>query len=210
MAESEVRRTSDPRVVRKIHSAIKKTCEQKQCPIMERIQRALAIDKVQITRSRIELQLKNAIKDGLIIESSGKSGKTTSISESKSSSFRVPTQENFYENYEDDGHDWYCWVCHREGEVYLCSRCPRVIHRKCAELTQEDLEGDFVCYCCNDLESTKQYGKKEIQELATMLSYTIDRMKSKCEELWKSPDEELHPTYRLFVYQDTSLNELEK
>ena len=96
MAESEVRRASDPRVVRKIHSAIKKTCEQKQCPIMERIQRALTIDKVQITRSRIELQLKNAIKDGLVIESSGKSGKSASISESKSS-FRVPTLENFYE-----------------------------------------------------------------------------------------------------------------
>lgn len=31
-----------------------------------------------------------------------------------------------------------------------------------------------------------------------------------CEELWKSPDEELHPTYRLFIYQDTSLNDLEK
>ena len=30
-----------------------------------------------------------------------------------------------------------------------------------------------------DLESTKQYGKKEIQELATMLSFTVDRMKSK-------------------------------
>ena len=54
----------------------------------------------------------------------------------------------YIQNYEDDGHDWYCWVCHREGEVYLCSRCPRVIHKKCAELTSEDLTDDFVCYCC--------------------------------------------------------------
>lgn len=96
-AEPEVRRASDPRVVRKIHSAIKKTCEQKQCPILDRIQRALTIDKVQITRSRIDTQLKNAIRDGLIIENNGGNrGKSPSASEVKTS-FRVPSLENFYE-----------------------------------------------------------------------------------------------------------------
>lgn len=99
-AEPEVRRASDPRVIIKLHSAIKKTCEQKQCPIFERIQRALTINKVQITRSRIETQLKNAIRDGLIIESNGgnrgKSPSSSTTSEVKTS-FRVPSLENFYE-----------------------------------------------------------------------------------------------------------------
>ena len=96
MTEPEIRRASDPRVVRKIHSAIKKTCEQKQCPIFDRILRALSIDKVQISRSKLEIQLKHAIKDGLVIENSGNRGK--GFGESKTS-YRVPSLENFYEVY---------------------------------------------------------------------------------------------------------------
>ena len=92
MAEPEVRRASDPRVVRKIHSAIKKTCEQKQCPIFDRIQRALSIEKVQINRSKLELQLKHAISDGLVVENNGNRGK--GFGESKTS-YRVPSLENF-------------------------------------------------------------------------------------------------------------------
>lgn len=210
MVEPEVRRASDPRVARKLHFAIKKTCEQKQAPICERIFRALAIDKVQITRSRLEMQLKNSVHDGVILESNSSAQRGKSSNGEVKASYRVPSLENFYENYEDDGHDWYCWVCHREGEVFLCSRCPRVIHKKCAEVTVEDISEDFVCYCCKDLESTKQYGKKELQELATMLGFTVERMKSKCEELWTSPTEEEEPTFKLFIYKDTNLIELEK
>lgn len=207
MTQPEIRRASDPRIVRKLHNAIKKTCEQKQSPVLDRVYRAITSDKIQITRSRVEMQLKNSVRDGLILESN--SGSTRKPGDIKMS-YRVPTLENFYEIYEDDEHDWYCWVCHREGEVYLCTRCPRVIHKKCAELSDEDLQDDFVCYCCKDLESTKQYGKKELQELATMLGYTVQRMKSKCEELWFSATESEEPTYKLFIYNDTNLNDLER
>ncbi|XP_047143533.1 zinc finger MYND domain-containing protein 11 isoform X1 [Hydra vulgaris] len=208
MALPEVRRSSDPRIVRKLHSAIKKICEQKQSPIFERIFKALTIDKVQVTRSRVELQLKNSVDDGLIVESGfGKGGIANKV---LVPSYRTPSIETFYENYKDDAHDWYCWVCHREGEVCLCSSCPRVIHKKCAESISEDLDENFVCYCCKDLQSTKSYGKKELDELSTMLKYTIRRMKSKCEELWKTPTVEEEPTYKLFVYKDTNLLDLEK
>ena len=93
MAEPELRRASDPRITRKLHFAIKKTCEQKQSPIFDRVFRALAIDKIQVTRSRVEMQLKNSVRDGIIVESSHR-GKT--MGEMKSS-YRVPSLENFYE-----------------------------------------------------------------------------------------------------------------
>ena len=211
MTQPEIRRASDPRIVRKLQTAIRKTCEQKQSPSFERIYRAITGEKVQLTRSRIEMQLKNSIHDGLIVESTvAPARKPGGGTDGNKMVYKVPTLENFYEVYEDDGHDWYCWVCHREGEVYLCTRCPRVIHKKCAELNDEELEDDFVCYCCEDLESTKQYGKKELQELAKMLGYTVERMKSKCEELWKSPSELEEPSYKLFIYQDTNLMDLER
>ena len=94
MAVPETRRASDPRIVRKIHSAIKKTCEQKQCPIFERIHRALSIEKVQVAKSRIEIQLKNAIQDGIIVESTN--GKGKAFGDMKTS-YRIPMLENFYE-----------------------------------------------------------------------------------------------------------------
>ena len=52
------------------------------------------------------------------------------------------------QSHKDDGHDWYCWECHREGEVALCSKCPRVFHKRCLDLSSVDLERQFVCSVC--------------------------------------------------------------
>ncbi|XP_048666764.1 protein kinase C-binding protein 1 isoform X14 [Marmota marmota marmota] len=49
---------------------------------------------------------------------------------------------------EQDGrNDFYCWVCHREGQVLCCELCPRVYHAKCLRLTSEP-EGDWFCPEC--------------------------------------------------------------
>ncbi|PNJ85911.1 ZMYND8 isoform 7 [Pongo abelii] len=51
-------------------------------------------------------------------------------------------------NKEQDGrNDFYCWVCHREGQVLCCELCPRVYHAKCLRLTSEP-EGDWFCPEC--------------------------------------------------------------
>ena len=68
MARLEIRRFSDPDIARGIHDAIKKTVDQKQCPIFERISRALLIDGYKLTQRETEHQLKYAVKDGLITE----------------------------------------------------------------------------------------------------------------------------------------------
>ena len=96
MAEPELRRASDPKFVRKIYFGIKKTCEQKQCPTLERIIRALSIDKSQISRTRVEMQLDNAVRDGIIIESNSQGNRGKSVGEMKNS-YRIPTLDNFYE-----------------------------------------------------------------------------------------------------------------
>ena len=68
MACLEIRRFSDPDIARGIHDAIKKTVEQKQCPIFERLFKALVIDGYKLTQRETEHQLKYAVKDGLICE----------------------------------------------------------------------------------------------------------------------------------------------
>lgn len=48
---------------------------------------------------------------------------------------------------QDGRNDFYCWVCHREGQVLCCELCPRVYHAKCLKLTAEP-EGDWFCPEC--------------------------------------------------------------
>ncbi|KAG3255479.1 ZMYND8-like, partial [Ictidomys tridecemlineatus] len=43
--------------------------------------------------------------------------------------------------------DFYCWVCHWEGQVLCCELCPWVYHAKCLRLTLEP-EGDWFCPEC--------------------------------------------------------------
>ena len=96
MVEPELRRASDPKFVGKIYFGIEKTCEQKQCPTLERIIRALSIDKSQISRTRVEMQLNIAVTDGIIIESNSQGNRGKYVGEMKTS-YRIPTLDNFYE-----------------------------------------------------------------------------------------------------------------
>uniref|UniRef100_A0A673AHZ5 PHD-type domain-containing protein n=1 Tax=Sphaeramia orbicularis TaxID=375764 RepID=A0A673AHZ5_9TELE len=48
---------------------------------------------------------------------------------------------------QDGRNDFYCWLCHREGQVLCCELCPRVYHAKCLKLPAEP-EGDWFCPEC--------------------------------------------------------------
>jgi hypothetical protein len=59
----------------------------------------------------------------------------------------------------DGSNDFYCWICHAEGEVICCDVCPRVFHEKCMprvkRINQEHSE--FFCPECvrvQDAENT--------------------------------------------------------
>ncbi|XP_036806509.1 protein kinase C-binding protein 1-like [Oncorhynchus mykiss] len=51
---------------------------------------------------------------------------------------------------QDGRNDFYCWLCHREGQVLCCELCPRVYHAKCLKLPAEP-EGDWFCPECEVL-----------------------------------------------------------
>lgn len=45
--------------------------------------------------------------------------------------------------------DWYCFNCHKPGEVLACTSCPRVYHTAClGDLNIEDSIEKFVCLFC--------------------------------------------------------------
>ena len=45
-------------------------------------------------------------------------------------------------------HDWYCFQCHKPGEVLPCKSCPRVYHVSCIESEQPLNEKEFNCSNC--------------------------------------------------------------
>ncbi|XP_063576578.1 MYND-type zinc finger-containing chromatin reader ZMYND8 isoform X37 [Pongo abelii] len=87
-------------------------------------------------------------------------------------------------NKEQDGrNDFYCWVCHREGQVLCCELCPRVYHAKCLRLTSEP-EGDWFCPECEKITvaecietQSKAMTMLTIEQLSYLLKFAIQKMK---------------------------------
>ncbi|XP_075867012.1 MYND-type zinc finger-containing chromatin reader ZMYND8 isoform X25 [Microcebus murinus] len=84
---------------------------------------------------------------------------------------------------QDGRNDFYCWVCHREGQVLCCELCPRVYHAKCLRLTSEP-EGDWFCPECEKITvaecietQSKAMTMLNIEQLSYLLKFAIQKMK---------------------------------
>ena len=50
----------------------------------------------------------------------------------------------------DRSHDWYCFLCHKAGEVLTCVSCPKVYHVTCLEKKKVVVDPDhLICPACN-------------------------------------------------------------
>ena len=59
---------------------------------------------------------------------------------------RDPSERKLVTFQDKGGHDWYCFACHKTGEVLECNECWRVYHTDC---TAEEYDGPtFVCSVC--------------------------------------------------------------
>lgn len=168
------------------------------------------IDGYKLTQRETEHQLKYAVKDGLITEVKA----TSNHGQNKGKgliAYRLLTLDAFKKGHEDDGHDWYCWECHREGEVALCSKCPRVFHKRCIGLSNSDLQRQFICSVCKELEAVASISnRKDLSELSTMFTFAIGRMKTKANDLYRTVSEDKEPFYKMFVYKPVFLEQIEK
>ena len=44
--------------------------------------------------------------------------------------------------------DWYCFECHKPGEVIQCCNCWRVYHENCVTDEHDEDEEEFLCVYC--------------------------------------------------------------
>ncbi|VFV32034.1 protein kinase c-binding protein 1 [Lynx pardinus] len=121
-------------------------------------------------------------------------------------------------NKEQDGrNDFYCWVCHREGQVLCCELCPRVYHAKCLRLTSEP-EGDWFCPECEKITvaecietQSKAMTMLTIEQLSYLLKFAIQKMKQPGTDAFQKPVPlEQHPDYAEYIFHPMDLCTLEK
>uniref|UniRef100_A0ABI7Y5F0 Zinc finger MYND-type containing 8 n=1 Tax=Felis catus TaxID=9685 RepID=A0ABI7Y5F0_FELCA len=120
-------------------------------------------------------------------------------------------------NKEQDGrNDFYCWVCHREGQVLCCELCPRVYHAKCLRLTSEP--GDWFCPECEKITvaecietQSKAMTMLTIEQLSYLLKFAIQKMKQPGTDAFQKPVPlEQHPDYAEYIFHPMDLCTLEK
>ncbi|XP_055871580.1 MYND-type zinc finger-containing chromatin reader ZMYND8-like [Biomphalaria glabrata] len=118
---------------------------------------------------------------------------------------------------ENNKNDYFCWVCHKEGQLVCCELCPRVYHSKC--LSHEYVnEEDWVCPECEKImraECTDTRSKTmsiiSLDTLCTLLKFALERMRSVGASTFEHPvDPVQFPNYQEFVFYPMSLSIMEK
>ncbi|XP_007447002.1 PREDICTED: protein kinase C-binding protein 1 [Lipotes vexillifer] len=121
-------------------------------------------------------------------------------------------------NKEQDGrNDFYCWVCHREGQVLCCELCPRVYHAKCLRHIGTP-EGDWFCPECEKITvaecietQSKAMTMLTIEQLSYLLKFAIQKMKQPGTDAFQKPVPlEQHPDYAEYIFHPMDLCTLEK
>ncbi|UYV67389.1 ZMYND11 [Cordylochernes scorpioides] len=135
-----VRRYTHPARLQPLWDAIVSIRNQRQVPNRERIA-AFMKRKSPGELPTLDETLRLAIQDNCVYTKTSKGHKGVKAGVEQES-YRAPDSD-----LEGDGHDWYCFECHENGDVILCSTCHRVYHRVC--LKEEFLEAEvFSCPVC--------------------------------------------------------------
>ncbi|KAM9445115.1 protein kinase C binding protein 1, like isoform 2-T2 [Clarias gariepinus] len=118
---------------------------------------------------------------------------------------------------QDGRNDFYCWMCHREGQVLCCELCPRVYHAKCLKLAAEP-EGDWFCPECEKITvaecietQSKAMTMLNLEQLSYLLKFALQKMKQPGTEPFQKPVSlEQHPDYAEYIFNPMDLCTLEK
>ncbi|XP_023220090.1 zinc finger MYND domain-containing protein 11-like [Centruroides sculpturatus] len=156
------RRLACPQTVQHLWDAIAYIRQQKQIPNFERISGYMKrIHNLNATD--VERQLNFSVRDELVNvkKSVGFKGSKVGVEQE---GYRIPEEIP-----KKDEHDWYCFECHRGGEVVSCTSCHRVYHSFC--IKEEVSSGNkFVCSVCKQDDEKTQicWEKHKTRELHRM------------------------------------------
>ncbi|KAL7062253.1 hypothetical protein AAHC03_0391 [Spirometra sp. Aus1] len=112
--------------------------------------------------------------------------------------------------------DSFCWLCHKSGELTVCSECPRVYHIRCLQLDQ--LPPDhWLCPECAEIAScesifgvTEKWRTLSQEQVKTCLAFLIGHLsKQSWAEAFREPvDTKLIPEYGKLIKHPMDLRTL--
>ena len=146
---------SDPLHCQYIWDAISTIRFQKKQPTFERIRRYLCrwYDfRLNDDNEEIKKIIDDCLRDHLILikPTVGRKGSMIGV---QTECFKLPPLPTDGDLHINNGHDWYCFKCHKSGSVIGCANCGCVYHDGCIDfVTPPDFlqkRGEFVCgFCC--------------------------------------------------------------
>ena len=155
--------------------------------------------KYRISSSDCEKLVTNALKDKLIVVIEPNDKNNDSV-------YEIPEESEA-----DDGHDWYCFVCHKPGSIIECIRCWRVFHSYCTKQTIVDCEEPFVCDVCKDFEkeSDGTVGQRVVPltELNQLLGYAFNRLSGN-KDLDMTAEVKVQPYLSQLLYHKIELSDI--
>lgn len=200
MVRTIVKRKANPVVVQRLWQAIRYIRSQKQVANIKRVTSHLQREH-EMRTADIEEQLQYAVDDGLIMSYKAVAQKGSNVG-LEQDGYRIAILDE--DELSNKGtHDWYCFNCHKPGEVMECSECWRVFHTTCVD--DDPIPDDvFVCSLCKDAKKQSRIKRRELNRL---LGFTIIRLKDKSKELHNFGGH-MEGSNR-FVYHYVDLNTME-
>ncbi|XP_077977943.1 zinc finger MYND domain-containing protein 11-like [Glandiceps talaboti] len=199
------RRQADTQMLQQLWEGIRVIREQKQIANLERITKFMSRE-YHINPKDTQRQLNYGVKDGLIIKEISKGNKGSKIGIEQEGYWCIEQPD---ESTKDD-HDWYCFECHKSGEVIRCHGCFRVAHSKCLEKRKEPApeHGHWYCWVCVACRKKNHtIGRSELNKL---LGFTLLRMKEKARELYKKLNLKDTPYFYSLIHTHTDLSSMQQ
>ncbi|VDL18501.1 unnamed protein product [Hymenolepis diminuta] len=204
-------RHADPRKVREVWKILDSNKGQKQSVPIDKLVRPLR-KVLDMKDESIRLLLTEIEGDSLIVKVSNSSGKGCD-------GYRLP---DFHHPCPRQQHDWYCFRCHKPGELLHCSDCFRSYHSECINDDQypnnhartlrsprsmSDDDEDFTCPVCESRPKC-EFSRKQIRKLLEFATHNLRKQSS-----WKNfnqigyKDDIDKNEYIVYKYVDMSLLE---
>jgi len=154
-----------------------------------------------MTSNDCEKHVNSAVRNGLLITTN------TQIADQNEKEVTIYTAPEI--DIVRDGHEWYCFECHKPGKVIECSLCWRVYHLYCTQHFGDNKQFVFaVCQALqNEIERTIGQKVVSLNELNQLLSYTYLRLIEKGTELLNlSVNEEDDYQIKQLIYNKMDLS----
>jgi len=201
-------RCSDPSQVQELYAAIEFIRKQRQIANLRRLTKYME-KEYNYDRIKVLYMIHDTYHDMLIVETLTRGNRGTKVG-FEQEGYWIAHHDDILQEIGSCTNDWYCFVCHKAGQVVPCSSCPNAYHVKCMKTPPPSANAEqWFCATCSSSRRNKAT-KQTKSRLRECLSFIVRRLKSSFPDLLRKPSCEISPYYDHFVFRHYDLKLLHK